>query len=662
MKHWKYILGILLIIVPCTLTVLIYNDKITQNSPVYFKQGVNLYNNGDYQNAYYNFGKIKWISPLYPMALFKQAKSAQNVGDYKTAALKYNMFLKKMPHSIFELNAKINLGKCYYYSKQYDLAKQQFEELHQKTDNNGTEEVFFLGLIEKNINKTKAAEYFREYLNCAIEGQALNDNFILAAAEELSNLGVELNNEDYKLIGIAYYKNNRYKNALRYFAKLPVEQCWDYLVLSNHYAGNKVIAKKLIINGLKTNSHIISEDNLYKIYDIYTSYLTGSKLRNWQTTLKMVKDNSLKGEDYVLFMIAEILPKDKALPLYTEIVQKYPESKFAPESLWNVFWSKYKKKDYKNAELIAIQHLKTYKKVKSTPKMGFWLAKTEQKLNKQSEAHNYFSKLASKYPDDYYGLRAQNIVDKKDDFWNTSPGSKMPQLKEEIQFPISISQLDIKDLKLINTLFDMGDYEVWLDADFSNDIVASWFELKKGKKSRSIVLARNAIEKMDIKPLFHSASYQLAYPRHFVDEINIAGQKLNIDPFLVMAIIREESYFNESAKSRTNARGLMQLMPATANYMVSRLSVDMNNLADMENPRMNLYLGCNYIKYLHNKFNNDLLVVAAYNGGEGSVNKWLKTYNTSDYDEFIEDIPFDETRNYVKKVFRSYHLYKTIYK
>ena len=65
MKFLKYTIITLIVIIPCIITILIYNDKITQDSPVYYKQGVEFYNNGDYQNAYYNFGKIKRISPLY---------------------------------------------------------------------------------------------------------------------------------------------------------------------------------------------------------------------------------------------------------------------------------------------------------------------------------------------------------------------------------------------------------------------------------------------------------------------------------------------------------------------------------------------------------------------------------------------------------------------
>lgn len=661
MKYLKYILGILIVVVPCAITVLIYNDKITQNSPMYYKQGVEFYDKGDYQNAYYNFGKIKWISPLYPMAVYKQAKSAENAGDYKTAVLKYKLFLEKLPDTVFDLKAKLSLGKSYYYLKQYDEARVPFLELAEKTNNDGTEEIFYLGLIEKNFDKEKAASYFRRYLETALAGEALNNNYLVASAQELANLGIILTDRDLQLIGMAYFKNKQYKDALKYLSMLPAGQSWDYLVLANHYAGNKIITKKLIETGLIANAASASDENLNEIYNAYSSYIKGPKIKSWNSILKIVTDNNLKGEDYILYKLAENSSPAAALDYYKVISSKYPESNYAPESLWQIIWNAYKNHDYKTAEMLAIQHLKTFKKVKSTPKVAFWLAKTALKQNKINDAHNYFSKLVTKYPDDYYGLRAENILSKKNDFWTTNFNKKISETKEQIEFPLSVSQIDIKDLKVINTLFEMGDYDILKDADYSNPIIESWFDYKNNKKSRSIVLARDEIEKMDVKPPFISATYKLAYPLYWTSEINIAGNKLGIDPYLIASIIREESYYNEHAKSKTGATGLMQLMPLTASYMISKLNDEVNDLADLEDPKTNMYLGCNYLKYLQERFNNDLLVVAAYNGGEGSVNKWLKTYNTEDWDEFIEEIPFDETRNYVKKIFRTYHMYKKIY-
>ena len=125
----------------------------------------------------------------------------------------------------------------------------------------------------------------------------------------------------------------------------------------------------------------------------------------------------------------------------------------------------------------------------------------------------------------------------------TDKNNKIPEDNDNFEFPITLSHLDIKDLKLINTLFSMGDYEIWLDANFDNKIVESWFELRKDKKTRSAILARDAIKDMDVKPSFLSAAYKLAYPRHWVEEINIAGKKLDLDPYFIIALIKEESHF-----------------------------------------------------------------------------------------------------------------------
>ncbi len=663
MKYLKFIAGILIILIPCVITVLIYNDKITENSPKYYKQGVDFYSRGDYSNAYYNFGKISKISPLHSISLYKQAKCAQKAGDFKMAALKYDLFLKKVPNSIFTKTASINLGKSYYYSKQFDEARLIFEQLNNKHSGNLKEEVYFLGLIAKEKEDgDKAVKYLSEYLSSALEENTLNMAYMLTAAEELSSYDKILDDEDKRKLGIAYFKSGKYAKALEYFSKLPVHMCWDYLVLSNHYAGNKVIAKKLIETGFSSFGKNAAKENLNKIYEAYASYLSGTKLKNWSQVYVYAKDNNLSALDYVLYKLAGILPESNALNLYTEIMNNYPQSDYAPESMWHIFWNKYINGNYSEAEEVALKHINTFEKVKSTPRMLFWLAKTYAKENKLSEAHSCLSKLVSKYPDDYYGLRAGSVLEKRNDFWYTGIKDKIPPQKESIEFPIITSNLDMKDLKMINTLFGMGDYEIWLDADFSSPVVESWFELKKNKKARSIVLVRDEIDKMTIKPPFASTAYKLAYPRYYVDEINDLSSEFELNPYIVMALVREESYFNEHAKSNKNALGLMQLMPDTAKYIITRFNIDINSLGGLEDARTNLLLGCNYLKYLKDKFDNDILVIAAYNGGEGSVSKWLKNYKTEDYDEFIENIPLAETRNYVKKVFRSYHMYKKIYK
>ena len=207
----------------------------------------------------------------------------------------------------------------------------------------------------------------------------------------------------------------------------------------------------------------------------------------------------------------------------------------------------------------------------------------------------------------------------------------------------------------------MGDYDIWLNANFDNEIVESWVELRRGRYSLSATKARDALKEMNVKPPFVSSAYKLAYPLHYVEEINTAAEKLNLSPFYLISIIKEESHFDTEAKSVTNAMGLMQIMPDTANYVASKLQLPLYSLSNLNDVKTNIYIGSNYINYLNEKFKNYILVTAAYNAGEGTVSRWLKTYSLSDYDEFIENIPYEETKNYVRRVFRTYHLYNKIY-
>ena len=122
--------------------------------------------------------------------------------------------------------------------------------------------------------------------------------------------------------------------------------------------------------------------------------------------------------------------------------------------------------------------------------------------------------------------------------------------------------------------------------------------------------------------------------------------------------MREESYFNPNATSAVGARGLMQLMPATASEIYgNKLQPE-----DLYKPLLNIQIGNSYYARLKNSLNGyDISAVAAYNGGIGSIKKWQTSIVYNDTDEFVEQIPYAETKNYVKKVFRSYWNYLRIY-
>lgn len=149
---------------------------------------------------------------------------------------------------------------------------------------------------------------------------------------------------------------------------------------------------------------------------------------------------------------------------------------------------------------------------------------------------------------------------------------------------------------------------------------------------------------------------KLTYPRRFEQEVLSASIEYGLDPDLVFAVIRTESHFETHAVSKAGAKGLMQIMPVTADWISSRRGFT-HEAEKLFEPAYNIDLGCYLLSYLLGYYENDLiLAVAAYNAGAGNVDKWLE--NSGDKSGENLEIPFGETKNYVKKVLESYEKYK----
>lgn len=147
-----------------------------------------------------------------------------------------------------------------------------------------------------------------------------------------------------------------------------------------------------------------------------------------------------------------------------------------------------------------------------------------------------------------------------------------------------------------------------------------------------------------------------------------------LDPLLVSAVVKVESNFQPYAKSPRGAIGLMQIMPETGKEMAKKLKIQPFVASDLNNPEINLQIGLYYLARLKKQFNGDMyLVLAAYNGGSANVQKWLLekkiddapylasgTLKQRDEDEFVAQIPFEETKGFIKKVMWNYKWFKDV--
>jgi len=152
------------------------------------------------------------------------------------------------------------------------------------------------------------------------------------------------------------------------------------------------------------------------------------------------------------------------------------------------------------------------------------------------------------------------------------------------------------------------------------------------------------------------------YPFLYQDIVYRYAIENELDPLLVAGVIRTESKFVANARSPKGALGLMQLMPETAKWIAVQLEDQNFQLSDLENPEINIRFGTWYLASLKKEFKgNEVLMLAAYNGGRGNVKQWMSQYGWSMSFQDIEQIPFRETRDYVGRVLRSKQQYQDLY-
>jgi soluble lytic murein transglycosylase len=153
----------------------------------------------------------------------------------------------------------------------------------------------------------------------------------------------------------------------------------------------------------------------------------------------------------------------------------------------------------------------------------------------------------------------------------------------------------------------------------------------------------------------------LAYPLAFREQIAKAAQQARVPADLVQALMREESALDPGALSSAGALGLTQLMPATARDVAQRLRLRGYTSGQLNDPEVNIRLGASYLGQLYRKFHHPALALASYNAGPGTVAGWMKARGGLPLDAFVEEIPLDETRAYVKRCLRSFSAYQYLY-
>lgn len=646
----KIILWIVtVIILLCTAGGVYYADASSFDNKKQYILADKLFESKKYQESYAAFLKIRFFSPVFKYALFKQALSAEKLGDWGIAEKKYEHFVHKFPGSIMTSRAEYSLAKCCFLNKDYDKANLLFLKIKENSNVKDYQHAadYFLGKIDFENNRLQEAKkYYFSYLN-----NAPNGTYSLSIAYDVKDFA--LDNDEAVIISKIFLMNQKYDEAIAVLKSIPAEKSWTYLAIANFYKNNFDEFISITNEGYKNNAEKINEEDLKAFTAFYIS-VTGDNEKTIEELGKITQNKVLK--DYFLYKKAQLSPQDKKIELYKQIVDNYPKSEYVPDCLTEIFFDYASKEKYAAAVKTANIFEQKYEGLPQETQILFWTGKYLQIMKKDDIAKKYFDKLISNYPDSYYAYRASAAYQNSKSSWIFTK----KELPEQENIPFPTEGLSAQDTEIVNMLIELNDNTLWDELPFDNLAVRAWIEASRGNITRSVYLANKYIT--ENKPPYTNPVWKLAFPIMYPDLINQYSKKYKIDPFLMLSLIREESHFNPEARSSSNALGLMQLLPATAEHIANIVSAKAPTEKLLFTPEYNIPLGIAYFDHVK-KITDDfpMYAVGGYNGGPNAMNKWRKLIKNEDTDIFVESIPYAESKNYIKKVYRSRYNYSKIY-
>ncbi|MFM8305808.1 MAG: lytic transglycosylase domain-containing protein, partial [Microcystis aeruginosa] len=301
----------------------------------------------------------------------------------------------------------------------------------------------------------------------------------------------------------------------------------------------------------------------------------------------------------------------------------------------------------------------------------FWVGKWAQKLGKNQEAKQAFTYTISRHPHSYYAWRSAVLLG-----WDVGDFTTVRSYNPTTVKPATRNDTPAGS-EAFKELYRIGeDTDAW--NLFQAEIVDPWnltvdeqfnlgvYKLSRNQNLEGINLIwrlreRDTPEEREAwKVLRQNDKYWHAlFPFPYYDTILEWSKDRQLNPLLVTALIRQESRFEKEIRSPVGAVGLMQIMPDTGKYIAGNTG---NKSYSLTNPEDNIMMGTWYLDYTHGKFaGNSLFAVASSTAGPGAVSKWRQRFDFSATDEFVENIPFRETKGYIESVFGNYWNYLQIY-
>jgi soluble lytic murein transglycosylase len=368
-----------------------------------------------------------------------------------------------------------------------------------------------------------------------------------------------------------------------------------------------------------------------------------------------------------------LLLKDypNAVKYYGDLATRFPTNKYAPSAHWRAGWFNYRLGQYVEAARLFDEQIRVYAGGKEIPSALYWRGRIyEDEEHKPSTAAAYYRTILRVYPHYYYAMLAQDRL--------THLGEVTPDSIATLDAlqPVAIPELTddvpeddphvVKARLLANA--GLNEYiEPEIHASDGSDEWGAFAEAEifasYGESWHAMRLLKRAIPFYTSAPIeaIPVAYWRILFPQMYWADIKADAERNGLDPYMVASLIRQETEFNPGAVSNKSAYGLMQLLPSVGRSLARQEGIPHFSTSELLNPSTNIRLGTLYLKQMLDKFGGQAeYAFAAYNAGDDRVVDWQSIGNYHCIEEFVESIPFTETREYVEAILRNEQIYREL--
>jgi soluble lytic murein transglycosylase len=368
---------------------------------------------------------------------------------------------------------------------------------------------------------------------------------------------------------------------------------------------------------------------------------------------------------------------DQALDAYREIHQRFPTGARSSYAHWKAAWLTLRQGRNDEAKKAFEEQIALYPSGAEIPAALYWRARLAEEDNQPGMARAFYERLSERYLNYYYAELARDRLKKLPASAASAEHyallDHVPPLEGSGKVTLSDPPADDLHLQKAELLgngglvdFAVRELQAAESADGGNWATAETAQLylETGHYDRAIEVMKHSTPNyfaLDI-PDLPRPYWEALFPKPYWPDLKRSAAANDLDPYLVASLIRQESEFNPNAVSRANAVGLMQLLPKTGKGVAKQVKLRRYNPSQLYTPAVNMQLGTRYFRGMVDKFGGSFeYALAAYNAGSDRVEEWLGQGKYRDPQEFVESIPFTETREYVQAILRNANVYKQLY-